>query len=110
MHLTAESLALSYLESISDRKVNFDILSLVVLGKNYHSNMQPIQLVKSNVEKPKLIRGDSYMAFVKVTPFYEEGNPMPKLLKFNELIPKKQKEEFKEDKQLFSTIRQEEEL
>ena len=59
------------------------------------------------------------MAFVKVTPFYEEGNPMPKMLRFNELIHRKQKEEHsgvtslgsnKEDKILFSTIKEEEGL
>ena len=72
--------------------------------------MQPIQLVKDNRERQKLIRGNPYMAFVKVTPFYEEGNPMPKMLRFNELIPRKQKEENKEEKTLFSTIKEEEGL
>ena len=71
--------------------------------------MENIQLVKTQEKKP-LIRGQPYMAFVKVTPYYEEGNPMPKMLKFNELIPRKQKEENKEDKNLFSTIREEEGL
>ena len=50
------------------------------------------------------------MAFVKVTPFYEEGNPMPKMIRFNELIPRKQKEEAKEEKTLHSSIREVEEI
>ena len=71
--------------------------------------MDKIQLVKEG--KTKLIRGQSYMAFVKVTPLYEEGNPVPKLLMFNELIPKKQKEEKgDEQKDLSSKVRGMEEI
>ena len=50
------------------------------------------------------------MAFVKVTPYYEEGNPMPVMCRFNEIIHKKEKEEPKEEKTLFSTMKEEEGL
>ena len=69
-----------------------------------------MQLVKPEQDKKKLIRGDSYMAFVKVTPFYEEGNPHPKLCKYNELIPRKPKEEKEEQQDLTSTRREQEDL
>ena len=44
------------------------------------------------------------MAFVKVTPFYEEGNPMPKFLRYNELLHRKQKEEHKEEKEKLLSV------
>ena len=50
------------------------------------------------------------MAFVKVTPFYEKGNPKPRLLKFNELIPRKPKEDKEEQQDLTSTRREQEDL
>lgn len=79
--------------------------------------MQLVKPVKPEVFKPLkdlntpqkklLIRGDSYMAFVKVTPFYEEGNPMPKLLRYNELIPRKPKEDKQVEQQDLTSIRRE---
>jgi len=69
-----------------------------------------MQLVKPEQDKKKLIRGDSYMAFVKVTPFYEEGSPYPKLCRYNELIPRKPKEEKEEQQDLTSTRREQEDL
>jgi len=68
-----------------------------------------MQLVKPEI-KQKLTRGESYMAFVKVTPFYEKGNPKPRLLKFNELIPRKPKEDKEEQQDLTSTRREQEDL
>ena len=74
-----------------------------------------MQLVKPEQELPilkvgnKLIRGDSYMAFVKVTPFYEEGNPYPKLCRYNELIPRKPKEDKQVEQQELTSIRREQE-
>jgi len=74
-----------------------------------------MQLVKPEQELPtlkvgnKLIRGDSYMAFVKVTPFYEEGSPYPKLIKYNELVPRKPKEDKKEEQQDLTSVRREQE-
>ena len=68
-----------------------------------------MQLVKPEPKKSNLIRGDSYMAFVKVTPFYEEGNPYPKLLKYNELIPRKPKENKQDEQQDLTSIRREQE-
>lgn len=50
------------------------------------------------------------MAFVRVTPYYEQNNPKPVMLRFNEIIPKKTEAKIKEEKPLFSVIRQEEEL
>ena len=70
-----------------------------------------MQLVKS--EQPKknnLIRGQPYMAWVKVTPYYEANNSIPIMCRFNEIIPRKPKEEKQEDKALYSTLKQEEEL
>ena len=69
-----------------------------------------MQLVKPEQPKAKLIRGDSYMAFVKVTPFYEAGNPHPKLIKYNELIPRKPKENKDEQQDLTSIRREQEDL
>ena len=69
-----------------------------------------MQLVKPEPKKSNLIRGDSYMAFVKVTPFYEEGNQYPKLLKYNELMPRKPKEDKEEQQDLTSIRREQEDL
>ena len=70
-----------------------------------------MQLVKPEPQKLKssLIRGDSYMAFVKVTPFYEEGSPYPKLIKYNELVPRKPKEDKQEEQRDLTSIKREQE-
>lgn len=77
-----------------------------------------LQLVKDNVasdkpklqgvteSKPQLQRGQPYMAFVKVTPYYELNNPIPVMCRFNEVIPRKAKEAKEEDKALHSILRQ----
>lgn len=48
-------------------------------------------------EDKALTKGEPYMAFVKVTPYYEAGNPKPVMLRFNELVHRQEKP--KEDKQ-----------
>lgn len=54
-----------------------------------------------------LVRGQSYMAFVKVTPYYEAGNAKPILLKFNELMARQKKEQKEPEKQLDSYVDEE---
>jgi len=44
--------------------------------------LQGVQRLKALEQNKQLIRGESYMAFVKVTPFYEGGSPYPKLIKY----------------------------
>ena len=41
----------------------------------------------------KLIRGEPYMAFVRVIPYYEQGNPVPIKITYGELIRREKREE-----------------
>ena len=56
----------------------------------------------------KLIRGVPYMAWVKITPYYEAGKPTPLLCRFNEILPRKVKEEKPEAKIMSSVVEKEE--
>ena len=81
-----------------------------ILKTDFRYLINKMQLVKPE-QKAKLLRGEPYMAFVKVTPFYEEGNPYPKLCRYNELIPRKPKKDKEEEQQdLISTRREQEDL
>ena len=47
--------------------------------------------------KPRLVKGDPYLAFVRVTPYYEEGSPQPVMLRYNELQRREKKQQSSEE-------------
>lgn len=61
-----------------------------------------MELVKEDrhAREAHFVRGEPYMAFIKVIPYYEQGNPTPVMLRFNEMIrrdkPREEKYEFSE--------------